>query len=398
MTDIAPEHFRVAARPTPFHVRTSALNSVNHWERWKGYTVPASYDDVELEYFAIRNACGVFDLSPMNKYRVSGPQAQDYLNRLMTRDISKLRKNRVAYAVWCNDRGKVIDDGTLFHLAANEYRLCAGGYQLDWLCLSAFGFDVAIEDVTEDVAALAVQGPTSCAVLKALGVAGVETLKPFDVMPFSFKGARLMVSRTGFTGDLGYELWAPPELAVALWDALCAAGTAYGVRPIGTAALEMARIEAGFIQSGSDFMPALQTMRLDHDRSPFELGLGRLVDFSKSHFTGRRALMAEKERGARFCLVRLDIEGNRPAVESFVYARQGQKPVGHVTSALWSPSCKASIALASLETVRADTDRFWVEIYEQRELRWRRVWARARVVKGPFWNPARRQATPPPAF
>ena len=178
------------------------------------------FTTVEQEYFAIRNAATLYDLTPMVKYRVAGPDAQRYLNRLVTRDVARLKVNRVSYCVWCDDSGHVIDDGTIFRLGEQEYRLCTAERQIDWLLDSARGFDVQVEEVTEQIAALALQGPTSCALLKRLGLAGVELLKPFELGTFETTGLRLTVSRTGYTGDLGYELWVAPQDAIALWDAL----------------------------------------------------------------------------------------------------------------------------------------------------------------------------------
>ncbi len=388
------EHYRDVVYPTPFHSRTAPLNKVNEWHRWKDYTTADRYFDVGLEYFALRNATGVFDLSPMTKHRITGTDALPFLNRLVTRDVSKIKPGRVGYSVWCNDEGQVIDDGTIFHLTDGVYRLCCQERQLDWLLTSALGFDVKVEEETHDVAALAVQGPTSCAVLKAMGLDGIADLKPYGLVFFDFEGAELMVSRTGFTGDLGYELWIEPARAERLWDALFAAGRHLGITPIGTHALDMARIEAGFIQALVDFLPADQAVRRGHTRSPFELGLGWLVDFSKPSFTGRHALQQEKKRGSRFSLVKLDIDGNKPARDAFIYNWR-KKVVGTVTSAIWSPSAKANIALASLEKPWGrPQDKLWAEIYYQRELKWNRTWARCRVVDAPFFDPPRRRATP----
>jgi aminomethyltransferase len=392
------DHFRTLVYETPFHPRTGPANQTNEWHRWKDYTTANEYFSVELEYFAVRNACSVFDLTPMTKHRITGPDALPFLDRLVTRDVTKLKPGRVMYVVWCDDEGQVIDDGTIFHVRPNEYRLCSQERQLDWLLASALGFDVRIEEETHDVAALAFQGPTSCAVLKRMGLAGVENLKPFDLRHYPFAGAELMVSRTGFTGDLGYELWVAPEQALALWDALFDAGRDYGITPIGTHALEMVRIEAGFVQAGVDFLPADEAVRPGRSRSPLELGLGWLVDFKKPHFTGRRALLAEQARGSRYNFVKLDIDGKQPSRDAFVYNARG-KVVGTVTSGIWSPSAKANIALASLDAPwgRAD-DELYAEIYYQRELKWKRVRVRCRVHEGAFFDPPRRRATPAPDF
>jgi aminomethyltransferase len=391
-------HFRTAVYPSPFHSRTSALNQLNLWHRWKDYTVPDAYFDVSLEYAAIRNACAVFDLSPMTKHLVTGPDALAFLDRLVTRDVTRIKPGRVGYCVWCDDEGQVIDDGTIFHLREGVYRLCSQERQLDWLLTSAAGLDVAIREETDEVAALAFQGPTSCAVLKRMGLAGVETITPFGIRHFDFGGAGLMVSRTGFTGDLGYELWIAPDHAERLWDRLFEAGRDFGIRPIGTLALEMSRIEAGFIQAGVDFLPSDRAVRPDRTRSPFELDLGRMVDLAKPNFTGRRALLAEHARGSRHRLVRLDIDGNKPAKDAFIYDGR-RNVVGTVTSALWSPAAKANIALASVRAPAGRPgDELWAEIYYQKELKWSRVMARCRVVEGAFFDPPRRRLTPAPDF
>ena len=392
------DHYLTSVYPSPFHSRTDALNETREWERWHDYMSATRYFDVSLEYFACRNSTGVFDLSAMSKYSIAGPDALAFLNRLMTRDMHKIKAGRVGYGVWCNDAGRVIDDGTVFHLSEGIYRLCAQGYQLDWLLTSSLGFDVEIKDQTHQVAALAVQGPTSCAVLKKMGLEEIELLKPFGLRHYQFAGTELMVSRTGFTGDLGYELWIDPLLAEDLWDALFAAGKQHGIKPMGERALSMARIEAGFIQAGHDFLPADKAVRTTHTRSPFELDLGWLVDLSKPNFTGRRALMEEKTRGSRYQLVRLDIDGNKPAHHSYVYD-QRKRLIGTITSAIWSPSAKANIALASLDAPHGKPgEEFLVEIFYQRELKWNRVMAPCRVIAGAFFDPPRRRQTPAPDY
>jgi aminomethyltransferase len=363
---------------------------------WAGYTTVDVFSTVEQEYFSIRNACSVFDLTPMVKYRITGADAERYLNRLVTRNVTKLKLNRVAYTVWCNDAGHVIDDGTIFRLAATEFLLCTAERQLNWLLDSAIGFDVSVTEITETIAALSVQGPTSCSVLKTLGLAGVERLKPFDIRQFVVADRKLTVSRTGFTGDLGYELWMDPVDAVFFWDALMQAGASRGIRPIGSQALEMVRIEAGFIMPNLDFVSAEATVHLNRDRTPFELGLDWVVDLEKGHFNGRRALLEEKRSGLKRRLVGLDIEGNKPAHNALLYADKGcRKQVGSVTSAMWSPTCKRNIALAMVDVPYFSLGReIWAEIYLCRELVWERRIARATVVEKPFFAPERRKVTP----
>ena len=393
-------HYLQPLLPTPFHARSRAASQLDAFVPWSGYSTVDVYTTVEHEYFAIRNAATVYDLTPMVKYRIGGADALRYLNRLVTRDVAKLRVNRVAYCVWCNDDGHVIDDGTIFRLGEREYRLCTAERQLDWLLDSALGFDVQVEEVTTQIAALALQGPTSCSVLRALGLAGVENLRPFELGVFAGPGFELTVSRTGFTGDLGYELWVAPGDATRLWDALAAVPRPRGVRPIGSRALNLARIEAGFLAPNVDFVPAEHALRVGRTRSPFELGLDWLVDFSKGHFTGRRALLAERRRGPRRRLVGLDIEGNKPAHNALLYAEHaGRHEIGSVTSAMWSPTCKRNIALAMVDAPHFEVgSTVWADIYLNRELVWERRMCRARVVEKPFFAPERRRATPPAEF
>jgi aminomethyltransferase len=401
-------HYRQPLLKTPFHERARAASQLDSFVPWSGYTTVDVFTTVEQEYFAIRNATSVYDLTPMVKYRIAGPDALRFLNRLMTRDIRKLTPGKVTYGVWCNDGGQLIDDGTVFCLGANEYRLCTAERQLDWLLASAIGFDVEIAEVTAEVAALAVQGPTSCALLKALGLAGVEHLKPFELGQFVLSGAapaapariEVMVSRTGFTGDLGYELWMRPADAESVWDALMEEGRSRAIRPIGSRALNIARIEAGFLLPNLDFASAAHTLHIGTERSPLELGLAWLVDFSKGHFTGRRALLAEQRRGPTRQLVGLDVEGNKPAHNALLYAnRSGSRQVGSVSSATWSPTCKRNLALAMVDApYMATGSSVWAEIYLNRELTWERRMARACVVERPFYAPQRRRATPPADF
>ncbi len=386
---------------SPFYPRQKALDRLDNWHTWKGYTTTDALFDGELEYFAIRNSTGVFDLTPMTKYRITGKDSLAYIDRLVTRDMKKVAAGRVAYAVWCNDQGQVIDDGTIFHLREGEYRLCSQERHFPWLMAAATGFEVTIQEETADIAGLAVQGPTSFSILKNLGLKGIENLKPFGLMHFDFQGTELMVSRTGFTGDLGYELWLSPQKALALWDALFEAGRHYDIRAMGTHALEQARIEAGYLAVYQEFLPADETVRTGRSRSPFELGLDWLVDFKKPNFNGRRALAAEKLNGSKWRLVKLDIEGNKPAHHSYIYAkpRKNKKEIGFITSASWSPVSKQNIAIGSVRMPHGATgDTVFVEVYYQREMHWSRVMAKATVVDKPFWFPARRSATPPAPY
>jgi aminomethyltransferase len=400
MIDSVTPHFRQPLLKTPFHERARALSQVDSYIAWAGYTTVDVFTTMEQEYFAIRNATTLYDLTPMVKYRVAGPDAVPYLDRLITRNAAKLKSDRVAYCVWCNDAGHLIDDGTLFRLGESEYRICTAERQIDWFLDSAIGFDVEISEITEQIAALAVQGPTSYAVLKAAGLRGVETLKPFEIGYFSLGGHALTVSRTGFTGDLGYELWMEPGSAEVVWDGLMEAGRSRGIRAIGSQALNVARIEAGFLLPNADFVSAEHTLRTARDRSPLELGLGWLVDFQKGHFTGRRALLEEQSAGPRKLLVGLDVAGNKPAHNALLYTDEnGKREIGSITSAIWSPTCKRNIALAMVDAPHFQMgSTVWADIYLNRELVWERRMSRAQVVERPFFAPSRRRATPPAEF
>ena len=381
---------------SPFHSRQQALNIRDAWSSWNGYKFADYYYDAEFEYFCIRNACATYDICPMQKYEIKGPDAEAMLNRMVTRDVKNIGLNRVGYSLWCTDDGRLIDDGTIFRLAEDRFMLTCGSPCTAWLAKSAFGFDgVEVTDMSDELAALSVQGPTSCAVLKKLGLGGIETAKPFDIRHFPFKGDVLMVSRTGFTGDLGYELWVRLDLALALWDELYAAGADYGIQPYGEAATNMARLEAGFIMPAMEFNEAFKTVHFEHDQTPFELNLGWLVDFKKPHFSGRSALLREQQRGPKYRLTKLDIEGNRSADGSHIYKnRRCTREIGYVTSAMWSPAVKANIALAMIETEHLQGE-FWAEIYYEKELRQYSRVARCARRDKPFWAPARARATPP---
>ena len=386
-------------RESPFHPRQAALNLREAWSSWNGYRFAEYYYDAEYEYFCIRNSCGTYDICPMQKYIVEGPDAEAMLNRMVTRDVTKLACNRVTYVVWCTDEGRMVDDGTIFRLAGDRFMLTCGSPCLSWLRLASFGFDnVSVTDATDDFAALSLQGPTSFTVLKRMGLDGLERARPFDIMHFPFRGSSLMVSRTGFTGDLGYELWIEPGLALALWDELYAAGADFGIQPYGEEATNMARLEAGFIMPDMEFNEALKTVHFEHDQTPFELNLGWLVDFDKPHFNGRAALLEEKERGPRYTLTRLDIEGNKPAEHSNLYRnRRCTRKIGYVTSAMWSPAVKANIALAMIRTEYVDGE-IWADIDYEKDLRQYSKTARCTVMKKPFWSPPRARATPPEEY
>lgn len=396
---IAPEHFRQAQYRTPFHARIAELTKTEDWTTWNTYQSARVVDSLSTEYFAVRSSTAVMDLTPMEKYRISGPDARAYLDRLVTRDISGLRPGRVTYVVWCNDEGRLIDDGTLFQLSDTDYRLCSQHHQLDWLLISAAGFDVKVELETHDIAALAVQGPTSYSVLSTAGISGLETLKPFGILETHCGDIPITVSRTGFTGDLGYELWLDPEHALTLWDKIFAVKPLYDVHPMGLDALEMVRIEAGFIMPGFDFNTAEATIRAGYDRSPFEVGLGWVVQLDKGHFTGRKALIEEQARPAQRRLTKLVIDGNKPVGDAFVYDGKSGDTVGEIKATCWSPILKANLALADIEYQDGKLPaELWVQIDYQRELKWHSIWAQCHAQNKPFYNPDHRLITPPARF
>jgi len=377
---------------TPFDARTGPLNRLHRWGAWAGFRAALCFGDVAMEYSALRNAATLYDLCPMVKYAIRGPGAVDYLNRLLIRNAGRLSVGGVQYTAWCDDAGQVMDDGTLFRLGPQDYRLCCQERHLPWLLASAQGFDVTVEDVSEQVAGLALQGPCAASVLAAAGVA-VADLKPFRCVQGRL-GAGVMISRTGFTGDLGYEVWCDAGDALAVWDHLMAAGAAWNLRPIGTEALDMARIEAGFIVAWQDFVPAEQALREDRVRSPFELGLDWLIDWDKGHFTGRRALLAQRAAGGgHWALAALEVAGNVSCEGSILY-RDRKHEAGFITSALWSPVTKRNIALAQVERRHLGAA-LWVEIHALRELQYAKLMVPVGVVKRPFFVNARRAAVPP---
>ncbi|MDG1995687.1 MAG: aminomethyltransferase family protein [Emcibacteraceae bacterium] len=384
---------------SPFYERMEALNPREAWSAWNGYKHANYFYDGQYEYFCIRNMCGTYDITAMQKYIVTGDDAEAMLDRMITRDLTKLKEGRVTYVVWCTDAGRVIDDGTIFKTGPQEFMLTCGSPCVAWLKKSCFGYnDVHCEDASDNIAALAFQGPTSCETLKVMGLSGIETLKPFGIMNFPFGDTELMVSRTGFTGDLGYELWIDAKHGLELWDALYKAGENYGIQPFGEEALNMARLEAGFIMPYMEFNEALKTVHFEHDQTPAELDLGWLVDFKKPRFNGRAALLEEKKRGPKYTLCKLDIEGNKAAEESEIYSDKAcTKKIGYVTSAMWSPVVKASIALAMIETEHMKGD-LWAEIYYSKELRPYKKIAKCTRKTKPFYAPPHARATPPGRF
>ena len=393
-------------KTTPFHARTSALMEGNQWRRWAGFSVASAYELVpDREMLAIRNACALIDISPLFKYHVRGPDAGAFLDRLVTRDLSKMTEGQMMYTPWCDSRGKVVDDGTIARLPEGLYRLTAAESNLRWLQDNAPGFDVSIEDVSDEIAALALQGPRSRALLEALSGADLSGVGYHRFTHIDVLGQPTTVSRTGYTGDLGYEIWLPRERALDVWDAITAAGKAHGLQPAGIWAMDVCRIEAGLIMLDVDYTPAPKAFTDAQASSPYEIGLGWAVHLQKPRFVGKRALRAEKERGSSFTLVGLEIdhlafarahaELGLPTPFPFIPWRattpilRGDEQVGYATCGTWSPTLKRYIALAQVAPSAAHTGTsLTIDLTVDRG---RRPF-QAKVTPLPFFNPARKRA------
>jgi aminomethyltransferase len=355
---------------TAFHPVTAPLNRKQQWREWSGYFASSAYADAhDIEYNAIREAAALIDVSPLYKYVVGGPDARLLVDRVITRDATKLTPGRVYYTPWCDEHGKVIDDGTVHGLDDGTFRWTAADPQLRWLRMNTAGLDVTIDDTTAETAAVALQGPQSRAVLEAATGQSFADLGYFRRRASSFKVGRrkvaIDVSRTGYTGDLGYELWVAADQAVALWEALWAAGRDHAIRPAGMLALDVVRLEAGLVLLEVDYTSARHAMNPDQNYSPGEIGLGRLVSFDKADFVGRLALEREQQAGGparRLVGLQLDwygieglfsAQGLPPAISPVVDRSPrpvfvGGRQVGRATSVGWSPILKQAIALASV--------------------------------------------------
>ncbi len=395
---------------TAVHDRTFKLCESLNFREWSGYYAVSVYEmHHEHEYNAIRNSSALIDVSPLYKYRVTGRDATKFVNRVITRDIQKVSVGQVIYCCWCDEDGKVIDDGTITRLAENDYRWTAADPSLRWFRQNALGLDVAIDDISADVAALALQGPTSGRLLKSLVGPEIANLKYFRFTRAKIAGVDVDISRTGYTGDLGYEIWMPWNQAPQVWDALMAEGRQFDIHPAGMLALDVARIEAGLILIEVDFFSSKKAMIEAQKYSPYEIGLGRLVNLNKEYFIGRAALEEENRRGPERALVGLDIDwpdienlydcvGLAPQVASTasrvavpVYAAHGRRQAGKATSTTWSPTLKKMIALASVDHDHsANGTELRIEITVEAV----RHNGRATVRELPFFNPARKTATP----
>ncbi|MGZ8566097.1 MAG: aminomethyltransferase family protein [Actinomycetota bacterium] len=354
---------------TAFYPRQQELNTKLAWGEWSGYHAPAVYADFhDIEYNAVREAAGVIDTSPLYKYAVRGPDAGRLMDRVMTRDISKLRVDRVFYTPWCDEDGKLIDDGTIARIGENEYRVTSADQTRRWFLMNATGLDVGIDDVTDTLAALALQGMLSREVLHKATGEDWSDVPYFGRRMTTIDGVDVDVTRTGYTGDRGFELWIPVEGALAVWDAVFAAGADYGIHPVGIRALDVCRVEAGLILAEVEFSSARHVTAPELKYSPFEVGLGRLVAFDKSaSFVGKQALLAERSSGGparRLVGLELDWSGIEglyakhdlaPGVSPLVHRdpvpvfKEG-KQVGRATSITWGPTIKKMVGFGSIDT------------------------------------------------
>jgi aminomethyltransferase len=359
----------------------------------------------DREYWAIRNSAALLDVSPLHKYVISGPDAERLMDRVVTRNVTKCALHQVLYTPWCDEAGKVMDDGTLTRLTDASFRLTSALPNLAWLQDNARGMDVGIEDVSDDIAALALQGPNARVILSAAANGVADELRFFRMVEGTIRGAPVQITRTGYTGDLGYEIWTAPPNALPLWDALMEAGQPHRIVPAGMLALDIARVEAGLILIDVDYVPAHHAIIEDRKSSPFELGLGWAVKLDKPAFVGRDALLAERERGPEWEFKGLEISwesmealygavGLPPQIPSegwraSVPVYDGRRQVGYATSGCWSPILKKYIALAHLQTPHSETG---TQLTMEVTVEHHRKRASARVVQHQFFNPERKRS------
>jgi len=394
---------------TPLHDRTLALCESLNYREWSGYYTVSAYETThEHEYNAIRNAAALIDVSPLFKYLVRGRDAARFVDRIITRDVTKLAVGQVYYTPWCDERGRVIDDGTVSRLDDDLFRWTAADPSLRWFSQNAAGLDVTILDVSEQVAAIALQGPTSARLLRAVADANIDGLKYFRVTSGTIAGIAVDISRTGYTGDLGYEIWMKAPDAVRVWDALMEGGRPFDIKPAGMLALDVARIEAGLLLIEVDFFSSKKAMIAPQTYTPYEMGLGRLVALDKNRFIGQQALRDEHGRGHARQVAGLEINWTEverlyeavalaPAVpatasRSAIPIYKSGRQVGKATSTTWSPVLKKMIALATIDRPEY-LEGATVEVEVTIEAVRHRV--SATVVRTPFFNPARKTQTPP---
>jgi aminomethyltransferase len=395
-------------RTTPFHSRTAPLCEAQNWRRWSGYLAASSYELThDREYYAIRNSAALLDVSPLFKYHIEGPDGARLLDRIVTRNVGKAPVGQVLYTTWCDGDGKVIDDGTVSRLDDQLFRMTAADPNYRWLGDNARGLSVTIDDVSDRIAALALQGPNARVSLELAGECDLSTLRYFRLTTATIRGVPVTISRTGYTGDLGYEVWMDGPHAVTVWDALMAVGTPYGITPAGMLALDVARIEAGLLLLDVDYVSSRKALIGAQKSTPHELGLGWTVSLDKPAFNGHRAIRAEVERGPAWKFVGIEVDWE--SLES-LYHEMGLAPrlptqawrtsvplydpnsgqqAGYASSGCWSPLLKRYIALAHLERRYADVGN---DLRMEVTVEHRRKRAKATVAKLPFFNPERKRA------
>lgn len=389
-------------RHTPFHERTSKLCLPQNWRRWAGYLVAGSYElTLDREYWAIRNSAALIDVSPLMKYIIQGRDASRLLNRLVTRDMDKLKVGQVYYTGWCDDEGKMIDDGTISRLDETTFRMTSADPSLRWLSMNAVGLDVEITEVTDNVAALSFQGPNSRTILNRVADDPVDGLKYFRLMHNKVDGIPVTISRTGYTGDLGFEIWMDAKDALTIWDALMEAGHDYGIAPVGILAMDMARVEAGLFMIEVDYTSTNHAWIEPQKSSPFELGLDWTVALDKQgYFVGRRALEREKRDGSLWKLMGLEVEwdgmerlfkdvGLPPQIPGIAMRESlpifvGNVQIGYSSTSTWSPLLKKYIALAHLQKPYYEVG---TNVRMEVTVEHHRQHAPAKVVKLPFYEP-----------
>ena len=389
-------------KTTPFHERTSKLCLPQNWRRWAGYLVAGSYElTLDREYWAIRNSAALIDVTPLMKYIIKGKDACRLLNRVVTRDMNKLKVGQVYYTGWCDEEGKMIDDGTISRLDESTYRMTSADPSLRWLSMNAVGLEVEITEVTNEVAALSFQGPNSRKILNKVAEMPVDGLKYFRLMENKICGQNVTISRTGYTGDLGFEVWMNNRDALTIWDALMDAGADYGIAPVGILAMDMARVEAGLFMIEVDYTSTSHAWIEPQKSSPFELGLDWTVALDKQgYFVGRRALEREKREGSAWKMMGLEVEwegmevlfksvGLPPqipgmAVRGSLPIMVGNVQVGYASTSTWSPLLKKYIALAHLQKPYYDVG---TEVRMEITVEHHRQHAPAKVVKLPFYEP-----------
>ena len=393
-------------KTTPFHARTAALCVSHAWRRWSGHVVASSYELThEREYNAIRSAAALFDVSPLYKYLIEGKDAARLLDRIVPRDVARAAVGQVLYTPWCDAAGKVIDDGTIARLAEQRFRMTCADPGLRWLQDNALGLQVSIRDVSTASAALALQGPCAREILQRICDADLSALKYFRIFGTQLDGIAVEISRTGYTGDLGFEIWVEASLALPLWDALHAAGRHYGMVPAGMLALDLARLEAGLMLIDVDYVSARRALIASQTSTPFELDLAWAVNLNKESFIGREALARESKAAPAWQFVGVELDwdsferlhaeaGLAPRVPSAAWRMSvpiyaGAQQAGYATSGGWSPLLKKYIALAHLRAAwAAPGTALDMEITVEHQ----RKRALARVVKKPFFDPERKRA------